>query len=70
MLFSCTLVNLLFMSFRQVNGNKSPIIHDSHILLGFIVLKKFCLLLLLFDLFFIINININTIITVTIAIKF
>ena len=28
------------MSFRQVNGNKSPIIHDQHILLGFIILKN------------------------------
>ena len=29
------------MSFRQTNGNKSPIIYDCHILLGSIVLKIF-----------------------------
>ena len=38
------------MSFRQANRNKSPVIHDYDILLGFIVLKIY--LLLLSDLLF------------------
>ena len=53
MLFSCILLNPYIYIILDTDGNISLIIHDEHILLGFIVLKKFIyLLLLLSDLLF------------------
>ena len=77
MLFSCILLNPYIHIILDTDGNISLIIHDEHILLGFIVLKNLFIyyyyyyqIYFFLNLFFIINITIAITITITITIRF